>query len=82
MINEFTRDSSCVLLYNNTGGNTSTYVPSLWFLFCSNIQPTKVPSFFFYISKTNTSSYDGVHIWNIMERNIPPSISYNGFKYI
>ena len=29
---------------------------------------------------TNISNH-GVHIWNIMERNIPPSISYNGFKY-
>ena len=27
-------------------------------------------------------SYHGVHIWNIMERNIPSSISYNGFKYL
>ena len=27
-------------------------------------------------------SYHGVHIWNIMERNIPPSISYNSFKYL
>ena len=27
-------------------------------------------------------SYHGVYIWNIMERNIPPSISYNGFKYL
>ena len=27
-------------------------------------------------------SYHGVHIWNIMERNIPPSISCNGFKYL
>ena len=29
-----------------------------------------------------TFSYHGVYIWNIMERNIPPSISYNGFKYL
>ena len=27
-------------------------------------------------------TYHGVHIWNIMERNIPSSISYNGFKYL
>ena len=27
-------------------------------------------------------SYHGVHIWNNMERNIPPSISYNSFKYL
>ena len=27
-------------------------------------------------------SYHGVHIWNIIERNIPPSISYNSFKYL
>ena len=27
-------------------------------------------------------SYNGVHILNIMERNIPPSISYNSFKYL
>ena len=27
-------------------------------------------------------SYHGVHIWNIMDRNLPPSISYNGFKYL
>ena len=27
-------------------------------------------------------SYHGVYIWNIMERNIPPSISYNSFKYL
>ena len=33
------------------------------------------------ITYTNFS-YHGVHIWNIMERNIPPSISYNGFKYL
>ena len=26
-------------------------------------------------------SYHGVHIWNIMERNIPPFISYNSFNY-
>ena len=26
--------------------------------------------------------YHGVHIWNIMERNIPPSILYNSFKYL
>ena len=26
-------------------------------------------------------SYHGFHIWNIMEKNIPPSISYNSFKY-
>ena len=27
-------------------------------------------------------SYHGVHFWNIIERNIPPPISYNGFKYL
>ena len=27
-------------------------------------------------------SYHGVHICNIMERNIFPSISYNSFKYL
>ena len=27
-------------------------------------------------------SYHRIHIWNIIERNIPPSISYNGFKYL
>ena len=27
-------------------------------------------------------SYHGVHIWNIMERNILSSISYNSFKYL
>ena len=33
------------------------------------------------VTYTNLS-YHGVHIWNIMERNIPPSISYNSFKYL
>ena len=27
-------------------------------------------------------SYHGVHIWDIMERNIPPSISYNDLKHL
>ena len=27
-------------------------------------------------------SYHGVHIWNIMDRNIPPSTSHNSFKYL
>ena len=27
-------------------------------------------------------SYHEVHIWNIMERNIPPSMSYNSFNYL
>ena len=27
-------------------------------------------------------SYHGVHIWNIIVRNIPPFISYNSFKHL
>ena len=27
-------------------------------------------------------SYHGVHIWNIIVQNIPPSISYNSFKHL
>ena len=31
---------------------------------------------------TYTNSSYGVHIRNIKERNVPPSISYNSFKYL
>ena len=44
-----------------------------------NILHTKIGSS--EVTYTNFS-YHGVHIWNIMKRNIPSSISYNGFEYL
>ena len=45
----------------------------------SNVLRTKIGSS--EVTYTNFS-YHGVHIWNIMERNIPLSISYISFEYL
>ena len=44
-----------------------------------NLLHTKVGSS--EVTYTNFS-YHGVHIWNIIIQNIPPSISYNSFKHL
>ena len=44
-----------------------------------NLLHTKVGSS--EVTYTNFS-YHGVHIWNIIVQNIPPSISYNSFKHL